>query len=134
MKRTLRTTLTMFILTAVFAFPVVAETLQCAECGMMVDMNSKFSAKVVQGEVTRYFCDIGDLFSYLKRKDIKDAGAAVKDYLTNEWIDAGKAWYVHAEKKFKTPMGWGIAAYKDKNEASKSGAPMDFDGVTKALK
>ena len=31
-------------------------------------------------------------------------------------------------------MGWGIAAFKDKKEAAKSGTVLDFDGTVKALK
>jgi nitrous oxide reductase accessory protein NosL len=134
MKRTLGTTLILFILTAVFIFPVAAETIQCAECGMMVDTNSKFSAKILQGDTPLWFCDIGDLFSYLKRTGAKDARAEVKDYATGEWIDARKAYYVRDGKKFKTPMGWGVAAFVEKNEALKSGAAIDFDGAAKALK
>ena len=134
MKRTLRTLLTVFALIAACSIPSLAETIHCAECGMMVDMNSKFTAKIVQGDTSRYFCDIGDLFSYLKRKGMKDGRAEVRDYITGEWMDANKAYYVHAEKKFKTPMGWGIAAFRDKKLASESGSAMDFDGMAQALK
>jgi hypothetical protein len=31
-------------------------------------------------------------------------------------------------------MGWGIAAFKDKNEASQSGSAMDFESTAKAWK
>ncbi len=34
---------------------------------MMVQMDSKFTSKITQGETTLYFCDIGDLFTYLKK-------------------------------------------------------------------
>lgn len=134
MKITLRTLLTIFILIAACPFPSLAETIHCTECGMMVDMNSKFTARIVQGDTARYFCDIGDLFSYLKRTGAKDGRAEVKDYVTGEWIDANEAFYVHAEKKFKTPMGWGIAAFRDKKIAAESGSVVDFDGMAQALK
>jgi nitrous oxide reductase accessory protein NosL len=89
---------------------------------------------MVQGEKTSYFCDIGDLFSYVKRKGAEGASVEVKDFDKNEWIDGRKAFFVKAENKFKTPMGWGIAAFKDKNTASESGTAMDFDAMVKALK
>lgn len=122
------------LLMLVCSMPAFGETIRCAECGMMVDLNSNFSSKLVQGNDTRYFCDIGDMFSYLNRKGPKDAGAEVKDFATGEWIDARKASYVHAGNKFKSPMGWGLAAFKDKTSAAAFGSVMDFEGTAKALK
>jgi nitrous oxide reductase accessory protein NosL len=120
----------------VFSFTAVpaAETIKCSECGMMVEVNSKFASKIVQDDKTLYFCDIGDLFSYLKRTKQSDFKAEVKDYKTGDWIDARAAYYVHAGKKFGTPMGWGIASFKDKNDAGEFGAVMDFNATAKALK
>jgi nitrous oxide reductase accessory protein NosL len=120
----------------VFSFTAVsaAETIKCSECGMMVEVNSTFASKIVQADKTLYFCDIGDLFSYLKRTKQNDFKAAVKDYKTGDWIDARTAYYVHAEKKFRTPMGWGIASFKNQKDAAEFGTVMDFDAAAKALK
>ena len=107
---------------------------KCTECGMMVKMDSPFTAKITQGDTTLYFCDIGDLFAYLRKKNLNNPPAEVKDFPTGAWIDARKAHYVHPEKKFKTPMGWGIAAFQNTNDAAQFGAVMDFDGMAKALK
>ena len=134
MSKVVKITVAVFILVAAFSFPVFADAIQCTECGMMVDLNSMFVAKAVQGDTTHYFCDIGDLFAYLKKNASKDAALSVKDYTTGEWIDARKAFYVSSDKKFKTPMGWGIAAFKDKESASTSGSPMDFDSTAKQVK
>ena len=112
--------------------PVYAGDIRCAECGMMVMMDSKFTSKITQGDTTNYFCDIGDLFMYLKKKNVKDARIEVRDYTSGEWIDARKASYIKSGK-LNTPMGWGIAAFKDKKEASQSGSVMDFESTTKAL-
>lgn len=101
---------------------------------MILDMNSQFTAKIIQRDTTHYFCDIGDFFSYLKRKRLHDVGVQVKDYASGEWIDAYKASYVRAEKKFKTPMGWGIAAFKDKSRAGESGTIMNFDAMAATFK
>jgi nitrous oxide reductase accessory protein NosL len=113
---------------------LAAEMIKCSECGMTVDVNSKFASKSVQADKTFYFCDIGDMFSYVKRNRQDGFRAVVKDYKTGEWIDAHAAYYVHAEKKFSTPMGWGIASFKDKKNAEEFGAVMDFDATAKALK
>ena len=120
----------------VFSFTALpaAETIKCSECGMSVDVNSKFESKILQSDKTLYFCDIGDLFSYLKRTKLSDFKAEVKDYKTGDWIDARMANYVHAEKKFRTPMGWSIAAFKNQKDAAKFGAVMDFEAAAKTLK
>jgi nitrous oxide reductase accessory protein NosL len=114
--------------------PALAEEIRCTECGMRVMMDSKFTSKISQGETTLFFCDIGDLFTYLKKKKMQEAGAEVRDFATGDWIDARKAYYVNSSKKFRTPMGWGIAAFKNKVEAAKAGNIMDFEGVANALK
>ena len=113
---------------------VYAADIRCTECGMRVMMDSKFTSRITAGETPLYFCDIGDLFSYLRKKNVQDARIEVKDYTTGEWIDARKAFYVNASKKFNTPMGWGIAAFKDKSVAAQSGSVTDFEGTAKALK
>lgn len=117
-----------------FSLPVRAEIISCAECGMKSDAGSKFTSRISQGEKTLYFCDIGDLFMYLNKKKPRDARAEVKDYRTGEWIDAQKAYYVQAARKFNSPMGWGIAAFKDGKEPAESGSVMDFDGAMKAVR
>lgn len=134
MKRILYSSLAVFILIAACSLPAFSETVRCTECGMMVDMNSRFTAKILQGDATSFFCDIGDLFSYLKRKKPANFRAAVKDHPSGDWIDANTAYYVHNDKKFKTPMGWGYAAFRDKSRATESGEMMDFDAAMKALK
>ncbi len=117
-----------------WSFPVFAETVSCVQCGMAVDLNSKYSAKIVQGETTSYFCDIGDLFAYVHGKRVPASGAMAKDYITGEWVDASKAFYVHSVKKFSTPMGWGVAAFREKKRAAEFGEAMDFDDAIKIVK
>jgi hypothetical protein len=77
---------------------------------MTVMMNSKFTSKFAQVETTLYFCDIGDLFTYLKKKML-GAGTEVKDYTTRNCIDARKAYYVNSSKKFKTAHGLGDCCF-----------------------
>ncbi len=101
---------------------------------MDVDLNSKYAAKIVQGETTSYFCDIGDLFAYMNAKGSPFSGAMVKDYDSGDWIDASKAFYVRAVKKFSTPMGWGVAAFREKERAMKFGEVLDADGARAILK
>jgi len=131
----LRTIVSTFSVIMLFFTTIsAAETIKCSECGMMVDVNSKFASKIVQADKILYFCDIGDLFTYLKKTKQNGFKTEVKDYKTGEWIDARAAYYVHAENKFRTPMGWGIASFKDPKDAAEFGTVMDFDATTKALK
>lgn len=131
----LRTTITTLVLVLlILSTAFAADTVSCTECGMKVDITSKFSAKTMQGDTTLYFCDIGDLFAYLKKHTVNNARIEVKDFASGAWLDARKAFYVHAEQKFSTPMGWGIAAFMSKDDAAKFGTIMDFDTTAKALK
>ncbi len=135
MKKSLQSTVLLIALFLLAAGPAAAaDIVKCTECGMSCDVNAKFTARIVQGDQTHYFCDIGDLFTYLNRKKPTVTRIEVKDYPTGEWMDARAAFYVHAEKKFKTPMGWGIASFRDRNKAAEFGATMDFDGTAKAVK
>ena len=134
MTRTIRTLALTLSLIIPCAAPGSAAAITCAECGMMVDMGSKFSSRIVQGGNISYFCDIGDLLINLSKKSLTKGTAQVKDYKSGEWIDARSAFYVHAEKKFRTPMGWGIASFRDKNDAAGFGTVMDFDSMANALK
>ena len=121
------------LLMLALAHPANAQTVKCAECGMACDVAAKFTSRIIQGDQTLYFCDIGDLFSYLKRKKPSATQVEVKDYNTGDWVDAYKAYYVRSGKVFKTPMGWSVAAFKDKVKASEFGTAMDFEGTAKAL-
>jgi nitrous oxide reductase accessory protein NosL len=129
-----RTTVMNIVFISFLLSSASAADIMCAECGMRVDMESKYSARAMQGKTTLYFCDIGDLFVHLKKNNLKEARIEVKDYSSGAWIDARKAFYVHSEKKFNTPMGWGTAGFKDNGEASKFGVAMDFEATAKVLK
>ncbi len=129
-----RTIAVYFVLLLLSAGAASAETVKCTECGMTCDLASKFIARIVQRDQTNYFCDVGDLFSYLNRKKPDVSRVEVRDYESGAWTDAHKAYFVRAEKKFRTPMGWGIAAFADKGKAAEYGAAMDLDAAAKAVK
>ena len=84
------------------------------------------------GGSTLYFCDIGDLVAFIGRTHPKEFAAAVHDFASGEWLDAAKAFYVIDKKNYPTPMGWGIAAFRDR--AAATGAPLDFEALRKALR
>lgn len=107
----------------------IPNSARCHACDMKVDAASKFSAQIIDtsGNLLA-FCDIGDMFtSYGKMKE-KPKKVYVKDYTSGDWIAAADAIYVKSEK-FPTPMGWGIAAFKTKGDASKHGETLTFDAA-----
>lgn len=117
-----------------FLYAQVPEDTRCAECGMKVDAKSKFISYGLSDEGKKiFFCDVGDMLSSLKRKRFKIKEIYVKDYNTGEWIDGQKAYYVHS-KKFSTPMGWGLAAFRDISEAKSFGNPVEFNNALNLLK
>ncbi len=122
------------LFTFTLTIPAIAEQVKCTECGMTCDVAAKFTAKIDHDGKTFYFCDIGDLLMYLKRKTDLAAFAQVKDYKTGEWIGAVRAYFVQSDKRFKTPMGWGIAPFKNREQAAEFGGALDFSGIMKALK
>jgi nitrous oxide reductase accessory protein NosL len=134
MKRLVKIFFPVLAIIAFCSLSASAEMIQCAHCGMGGDLGSKFTSRTVQAKQTRHFCDIGDLFSYLKEKPAAAAEAQVKDYRSGEWINAQQAYYVQSAKKFQTPMGWGIAAFKAKPEPAEFGIALDFNGMMKSLK
>lgn len=119
--------------TAAGAEPAVPElVIKCAECGMKAKVTNRFTARLVQGGSTSYFCDIGDLAAFIERTHLKEYAAAVHDFPTGEWIDVSKAFFVIDSKTYASPMGWGIAAFRDR--AAAVGAPLDFEALRRALR
>ncbi len=110
-----------------------AEKQRCAHCGMMVDETSPFSARIVVENKTLWFCYIGDMALYLREKKADPAQAQVKDFPSGAWVPAAQAFYVSSPKKFRTPMGWGVAAFRNRNEASASGDVDDLASILKRI-
>jgi nitrous oxide reductase accessory protein NosL len=134
MKRLVRSLFPMLAIVIFCSLSASAEMVPCAQCGMGADLSAKFTSKIVQLKQTLHFCDIGDLFAYLKANPAAAAEAQVKDYSSGSWLNAQQAFYVQSAKKFQTPMGWGIAAFKNKAETVEFGNAMDFNTMTKSLK
>jgi len=120
----------LFVLLTLYGLPAFAKE-RCRECGMKVDESSPFAsyALLKDGEKL-YFCDIGDMLVHvLKKKKIGPDSVFVKDYAKGEWMDAKHAFFVHS-KKFSSPMGWGIGAFKNKDDALSYGNKVyDFSGA-----
>jgi len=110
----------------------IPEGSKCYLCGMKVDVDSQFSAQIVQDGAMLPFCDVGDMLHHYKKQKEKPAELYVRDTENLEWTEAQRAFYVKSGE-FSTPMGWGIAAFSDSAEAKKHGEPMTFDKALGAL-
>lgn len=113
---------------------VIPPDVKCSECGMGVDPSSKFSAWVLDDKGGKlFFCDVGDMLNHYKNDINRIRSAGVRDYTTGQWIDGKKAFYISI-KGIKTPMSWGIAAFRDKSNAEKFGSPSPFMEAFRLLK
>jgi nitrous oxide reductase accessory protein NosL len=107
----------------------------CAECGMSAKFANRYTSRiVVQRADTLYFCDIGDLVVFIARTQPKEYAASVRDFKSGEWLDAGTAYFVIDKKTFSTPMGWGIAAFRERAGVTGTATAMDFESLRKALR
>jgi len=104
---------------------------KCSECGMNAKVSNRFTARIVQGGSTLYFCDIGDLAAFIERTHPKEYAAAVHDFTGGEWLDVNKAFFAIDKKTYLTPMRWGVAAFRDRTAVA--GATMSFEALRKAL-
>jgi nitrous oxide reductase accessory protein NosL len=134
MKKFIKMFFPMLAIIVFCSFSASAEMVSCAQCGMGADLGAKFTSRIVQVKQTLHFCDIGDLFAYLKANPAAAAVAQVKDYKSGEWVNAQQAYYVHSAKKFQTPMGWSIAAFKARPEGAEFGNALDFNAMANSLK
>ena len=117
---------------AAAAEPEPGGAFSCAECGMSGEIAARFTARLVDSGATRWFCDIGDLVAFIERTHPKEFAAAVRDFPSGEWVDATAAFYLVDKKIYATPMGWGVAAFRDRTAAA--GVPLTWDALGKALR
>ena len=99
---------------------------------MSTKVENRFTSRIVQGGSTSYFCDIGDLVAFIARAQPKEYAASVRDFKSGAWLDASTAYFVIDKKTFSSPMGWGIAAFRDR--AGATGTALDFESLRKALR
>ena len=93
----------------------------CERCKMIIS-ESDFAAQFfLSNHKVQKFDDLGCMLHSLN--DYKDTERVVsmiytKDYISKKWIDGKRAYYV-LNKDINTPMGHGIIAFKNEDEARK---------------
>ena len=92
----------------------------------MAISEKRFAAEFItaDGEAVK-FDDLGCLLNHRRERPIQYEIAAyfVVDFDSREWVKAEEAHYVRSPQ-FKTPMGAGIAAFKDRSRAEASAAEL----------
>lgn len=108
----------------------------CKKCDMKFsDADKKFSVTVSQGIEFSEFDDIGCAMVWkygecAMRQDAFDNYAVAHDYETGEQVPVQKALFV-VESGVKTPMGYGVIAFKTKEQAEKLVAELKKGKVIK---
>ena len=88
----------------------------CSECHMLIS-DERFSAAILLGSgLYEKFDDIGCLFQRLKSNLKHVEEIWVSDYVSKKWVKAHYAYYM-VQKSVQTPMGYGILAFSNEQEA-----------------
>jgi copper chaperone NosL len=92
---------------------------KCSTCNMQVADDQHATEIILKDGKVVKFDDIGCLNQWEKKNGTEQVGAEyVRDYNTKEWVPLKEASFVY-DKTFKTPMGYGIDSFKDKESAQK---------------
>lgn len=90
---------------------------RCDQCGMIIS-EARFAAAWQIGRVVRRYDDIGCLVRGSGARLAAGEGrACVHDAAHGGWIEAASAIFAHSPK-ILTPMGYGIAAFADREAAA----------------
>jgi nitrous oxide reductase accessory protein NosL len=109
---------------------------RCPVCGMYVKDYENWAGEIFLEDKVKKFDDPGCLMIYYSRLSGQDQvrKVFVRDYYTQEWIDATGAYFV-TRARIYTPMGYGLVPFQDREKAESfredhpSGAVMTFQEV-----
>jgi copper chaperone NosL len=90
----------------------------CAVCSMIISETLYSSQYILTDGKVKKFDDIGCMMENIKQtKDELDKISAifVRDFISNNWINAKNAHFLRS-KKIITPMGHGIIAFESMND------------------
>jgi copper chaperone NosL len=88
----------------------------CDRCNMIINEEKFAAAYWTEDGEARRFDDIGGMLAYTSEKNDVVASYWVHDFDTGEWVRAEGAYYV-LDSNLMTPMGFGIAAFAEKDQA-----------------
>ncbi len=95
----------------------VPEGARCPECGMFVkDYENWACEAILDSREVKFFDDPGDMFIYYSKHRGSMAKIYCRDYYTQRWVDAERAYYV-TNAAIPTPMGFGIVVFASREDA-----------------
>lgn len=112
------------------------ETDVCTNCNMHIPGDMFGVEYITVNSDVRKFDDLGCMIKYMKDSSDDIANVYVRDYLTEEWIDAKTATYVN-DPEIITPMSNGVISFKTKADAEQfvtvrgQGEIFDYDALLK---
>lgn len=98
--------------------PVIYGEDVCDRCNMIIN-EERFAAAywTAEGEPRR-FDDVGGMLAYLQENPEEEVASYwVHDVESGEWLNARDAYFV-PHTAMKTPMGFGIGVYADRDQAT----------------
>ena len=99
---------------------IVVDRTACAQCGMLVSELAFAAAYRVPGRPARAFDDIGCLLDALAQEPQRtDVQLWFRDAADAQRIEGRQATFVQSPE-LRTPMGGGIAAYRDRDAAART--------------
>jgi copper chaperone NosL len=99
----------------------------CERCKMIISEKTYSAEYLLPRGKTKKFDDIGCMIHFHYEEESKGdkiLAQYVRDYNTGDWIDATKAYFVWS-KDIITPMGHGLAAFKDEESARRLARKVD---------
>ncbi|HIQ29585.1 MAG TPA: hypothetical protein EYH45_03375 [Candidatus Caldiarchaeum subterraneum] len=110
---------------------------KCNRCGMLISDVRFAAAMFVEGELDfRKYDDIGCMLAeYITLDKDMIMEVIVHDYVSGEAVKVEEAWFVVAPRdKLVTPMGYGVAAFKNLEDAEQvageyGGEVMKWEGL-----
>jgi nitrous oxide reductase accessory protein NosL len=99
--------------------PEIEYNVDISEMGMAVVDPRYTAAALPEGEDEWIlFDDNGELLKFLQNNpDMPFDVIWVHDYNDESWVRAEDAWYLESPELTTSPMGWGVATFKDEGSA-----------------
>lgn len=107
--------------------PDIEYGVDMAEMGMPV-VDPRYTVAALPEESNEWvlFDDVGEFLKYIQTRSTEFEIMWVHDFNDESWVEAQDAWYLESRELTTSPMGWGVATFKD--EESALAAQEEFGG------
>jgi nitrous oxide reductase accessory protein NosL len=107
--------------------PDIEYGVDMAEMGMPV-VDPRYTVAALPEDSSEWilFDDVGEFLKYIQTRSTEFEVMWVHDFNDESWVEAQDAWYLESRELTTSPMGWGVATFKD--EESARAAQEEFGG------